>query len=111
MFQFESQGAVEVLSPETALNHENIDKLTAAFEGKSFSGQPMVVLDMSRVALVDSAVLEALLDIQKQLRESAGSLKLSGLTQLVEDVFRITGLAERFETYPNIKAAVGSFVK
>ncbi len=111
MFQFESQGAVEVLSPETALNHENIDKLNEAFAAKSFAGQPMVVLDMSRVALVDSAALEALLDIQKQLRESAGTLKVSGLTQLVEDVFRITGLAERFETYPNTKAAVGSFVK
>lgn len=111
MFQFESQGAVEVISPETALNHENIDKLVDAFEAKVFTGQPMVVLDMSRVALVDSAVLEALLDIQKQLRESAGSIKISGLSQLVEDVLRVTGLAERFETYPNTKEAVGSFVK
>lgn len=111
MLQFESQGAVEVLSPETALNHENIEKLAEAFESKTFSGQPMVVIDMSRVALVDSAALESLLDIQKMLRQSAGTVKLSGLTQLVEDVFRITGLAERFETYANTKEAVGSFVK
>lgn len=111
MLQFESQGAVEVLSPETALNHENIEKLTEAFEAKTFSGQPMVVIDMSRVALVDSAALEALLELQKNIRESAGSLKLSGLPQLVEDIFRITGLAERFETYSNTKSAVGSFVK
>ncbi len=111
MFQFESQGAVELIAPEVALNHENADQLFAAFDEKSFTGQPMVVLDMSNVTLIDSAGLETLLDIQQKLRESAGVLKLAGLSQLCEDVFLVTGLAERFETYDDTKAAVGSFVR
>jgi len=111
MFQFESQGAVDLITPAAALNHENAEQLLTAIAEKSFAGQPMIVLDMSNVPLIDSAGLETLLDIQQKLRESAGSIKLAGLTQLCEDIFRITGLAERFETFDETKAAIGSFVR
>lgn len=111
MLKFETQGAVEVITPEAALNHETAGKLSEAFAEKTYSGQPMVVIDMSNVPLVDSAALETLLDIKQQLHESAGSVKLAGLTQLCEDVFRITGLMERFDIYADTKAAVGSFVR
>ncbi len=111
MFQFESQGAVELLAPEVALNHENAEQLYRAITERVFAGQPMVVLDMSKVPLVDSAGLETLLNIQQTLRESAGLLKLAGLSQLCQDIFRVTGLAERFETFAETKAAVGSFVR
>lgn len=111
MFQFESQGAVELLAPQVALNHENAEQLFSAIAERAFAGQPMVVLDMSNVPLIDSAGLETLLNIQQKLHESAGLLKLAGLTQLCADVFRVTGLAERFETYDDTKAAVGSFVR
>ena len=111
MFKFESQGAVEVIAPEASLDLDNADKLVEAIAKKTFAGQPMVVLDMSNVPLVDSAALEALLDIQKMLRESSGTLKLAGLSQLCTDVFKMTGLVERFETFKDAKTAVGSFVR
>lgn len=111
MFRFESQGAVEVMKPEVAINQDNAEKFVEAFTEKSFVGQPMVVVDMNHVPVVDSAALEALLDVQKLIRESAGSMKIAGLTQLCEDVFRITGVAERFETYADTKTAIGSFVR
>ncbi len=111
MFSFESQGAVELLAPEVALNHENAEQLYRAMTERVFAGQPMVVLDMSHVPLVDSAGLETLLDVQQTLRESAGALKLAGLSPLCQDVFLATGLSERFETYADSKAAVGSFVR
>ena len=111
MFKFESQGAVELIAPEVALTHENAEQLHSAIAERLFAGQPMVVLDMSNVPLVDSAALETLLDIQQKLRKSAGTLKLAGLSQLCEDVFRITGLDERFETFADTKSAVGSFVR
>ena len=111
MLKFELQGAVEVIAPEIALNQENIEQLTSVIDEKSFTGQPMVVIDMTDVPLVDSAGLEALLDFQQELRESAGTLKLAGLTQLCEDIFRVTGVAERFETFVDAKAAIGSFVR
>lgn len=111
MLQIESQGAVEVITPKVALNHETVAPLRSAIADKTFAGQPMLVIDMNRVPLIDSAGLEALLDIQQMLRDSAGTMKLAGLTQLCEDILRVTGLAERFETYADLKSAVGSFVR
>ncbi len=111
MFQIESQGAVELIAPSEALNHESAESLLEMIANQSFSGQPMVVLDLSNVPLVDSAGLEALLDVQQNLREASGTLKLAGLTPLCTDVFRITGLSERFEIYADTKQAVRSFVR
>ena len=111
MLQIESQGAVDVVMPKFALNHEHVESLRTAVAGRSLAGQPMLVIDMSQVPLIDSAGLETLLDIQQTLRESSGTLKLAGLTQLCEDILRVTGLADRFETYAETKAAVGSFVR
>ncbi len=111
MFQIESQGAVDVIAPQVALNHENAVHLLNAITEKSFVGQPMVVIDMTNVPLIDSAGLECLLDVQTHLRQSSGSLKFASLSQLCEDVFRVTGLADRFETYADTKTAAGSFVR
>lgn len=111
MFSFESQGAIEVLSPQVPLNHETAEHLLNAVSTKKFVGQPLVVLDLKEVPLVDSAGLEALLDVQQHLRGSAGMLKLCNLSQLCEDIFRVTGLAERFEMYSDTKEAVRSFVR
>ena len=99
------------LSHAVILTDENVEQLSAAFAEKAFTGQPMVVIDMSKVPLLDSAALETLLDIQHEMRAMAGSLKLAGLTSLCADVFRVTGLTERFETYDDTKAAVRSFVR
>jgi anti-anti-sigma factor len=111
MFQSESQGAVEVITPHVPLNHEHVQELTDTIFESSFVGQPMVVLDMSRVPLLDSAGLETLLEVQQQLRESAGSLKLSALTPLCADALRATGLDERFEIYHDASEAVRSYVR
>ena len=111
MISVEPQGAVDVVRPNGPLNHENAEQLAETIRSGLSSGQPMVVMDMTDVPLVDSAGLEALLEIQQHLRESAGVLKIASLTQLCEDVFRVTGLAKRFETYQDVNSAVRSFVK
>ena len=70
----------------------------------------MVVLDMSDVPLMDSAGLDALLDISDAVLLKGGAVKLAALTQLCADVLRVTGVAGHFETYKEVKIAVGSFV-
>jgi anti-anti-sigma factor len=63
------------------------------------------------VPLVDSAGLEALVDIQQAMQASGGTVKLAAPTQLCEDIFRVSGLAQRFEVYTDAKAAVRSYVR
>ena len=74
-------------------------------------GQPIVVLNMSDVPLMDSAGLEALMDVRDTVLLKGGAVKLAGLTQLCEEVLRVTGVGGHFDCYPQVKSAVGSFAQ
>lgn len=109
MFAREIQGAVSVVTASTALTGDVVDELVAAVERDARPGKPMVVLDLRGVPHVDSRALECLLDLQDDLRGRGGELRLANPAPLVVDVFRATRLADQFRTFPNSKAAVGSF--
>jgi len=111
MFSVESQGAVDVVCGSGPLNHENAHQLAETLEGELPGGQPMIVLDMREIPLLDGAALEALVDVQQTVELQGGSIKLASVSQLCQDILRITGLAQSFESYPDVKSAVGSFVK
>ncbi len=111
MFEVESQGAIDVIAPTEPLNHENAQELSETLEKELSQGQPMVVLDLSSVPLMDSAGLESLLEAQQSLQWKGGILKLAGPTKLGEDILRITGVGEQFETYRDVKLAAGSFAR
>ncbi len=111
MFNVESQGAVDVIKPMAPLNHENVNEFAETLESGLSTGQPMVVFDLSNVPLVDSAGLESLLDFQDALQDRGGIVKLAAAPQLCQEIFRVTGIQQHFETYDEVKAAVGSFVQ
>ncbi len=111
MLAVEPQGAVEVLHLSGPLNHENTDQLLETIQTGLSDGQPMVVLDMSDVPLLDSAGLDALLDVHDCVLLKGGRIKLAGLNQLCSDVLRVTGVGGHFEIYKDVKLAVGSFVQ
>ena len=70
-----------------------------------------MVLDLQEVALIDSAGLEMLLDIQEDFEQRAGSLKLAAPNPLCNDIMHATGVANRFEIYREVKMAIGSFLQ
>lgn len=111
MISIAPQGAVDVVRPSGALNHENAGKLVEAVESGLTEGQPMIVLDMADVPLVDSAALEALLDLHDWAALRGGIVKLAALTPLCADVLRVTGVGSQFQVYKDVKLAVGSFVQ
>ena len=71
----------------------------------------MLVLDMHEVPLIDSAGLEALVEVQQQIQNKGGNIKLASLNQLCKEILRITRIEEKFETYQDVKSAVGSYVR
>ena len=111
MFHVESQGAVDVVKPMGPLNHENVSDFLETIETRLSKGLPMVVLDMGEVALIDSAALDSLLDVQESLQMRGGTMKLAAVPQLCKEVLRITGVDKRFESHFDTKTAVGSFVQ
>jgi len=111
MHMMERQGAVEVVAPHGPLNHETAGGLRDTFVKLYDEGLPMVVINMSHVALVDSVGLETILDLNDELHQRGGALKLAGLSPLCQDILRVTGVAEHLEIYADVNAAVRSFVQ
>lgn len=62
---------------------------------------PRVVLDMSRVAFLDSSGLGAIVAVMKALAPDR-RLELSGLTVNVQKVFRLTRMDSVFTIHPSV---------
>lgn len=109
MITYESQGAVQVVTAAAPLNADYSEPLIGAVKNSTTVGLPMVVLDLSKSALIDSAGLECLLEAREAVRSRGGTIKLAGLNPLVRDILNATGVGDHFQTYETAKAAVGSF--
>lgn len=111
MFAIKCQGAVEVIMPKVPLTCEHAEELRETVQHCLSDGLPMVVLNLHDVPLIDSAGLEALLDCRDNIRARGGNVKLAALTPLSHDILRVSGVIDAFESFPDDKAAVRSFVQ
>ncbi len=111
MFQVESQGAVDVVNLQGPLISDSVEDLEKTLDSNLSGGQPMVVLNLTGVPLLDSAGLDALLDARDRINHLGGTVKLSGLTPLCEEVLRVTRVGSHFECHDGTKSAVGSFIQ
>ncbi len=66
------------------------------------------VIDLSKVAFVDSRGLEVLVDATEQLIRSDRVLKLAEANEVLREVLELTELASLFEFFDHVNAAVGS---
>jgi anti-anti-sigma factor len=111
MFKRKKQGAVNVVTGNVPLTGEHAQALSLCLAECLVDGQPKAVLEMQSVPLIDSAGLELLLDMQDQFERRAGTLKLAAPSPLCRDILAVTGVANRFEMYREVKSAIGSFVQ
>ena len=123
MYQKKLQGAVQVIDGSEPLSADHVDEVSGLFEACLTDevsglfeacltdGQPMVVLDLEKVPLIDSAGLELLLDVQENYQQRGGALKLAAANHLCDDILTATGVGDRFETYQDVANAVGSFIR
>src|SRR5881275_3077969 len=108
--QEQSQGAVSVLKPVGALVATEAEqfKVRALEVAKEKLGRVMV--DASAVPFVDSAGVEALVDITEELGQGGGVLKLCAVNATLREVLELTGWAEAFEYFEDVNTGVRSFL-
>lgn len=111
MFAVKSQGAVEVIAPNVPLKGESIEEFHDTVQHCLADGIPMLVVSMRDVPLLDSAGLEALLDIRDLVAQRGGWVKLAQLTPLTQDILKVSGVDRQFEIFADEKSAVRSFVQ
>ena len=91
MFQLAKHGAVDVIGGDAPLNAETRERLFEALERCLTRGQPRIVMDLRKVPRIDSAGLEALLDVRDRCRSLGGACKLAGPNRLCLDILNATG--------------------
>lgn len=100
-----------MISGGDRLSGEHVAELATVLEARLERGQPLIVLDLQAVAVIDSAGLELLLDVQEKCQRMGGALKLANLGSLCRDVLKATGVGTRFEIFCDSRSAVRSFVQ
>ena len=108
--QQQKVGAVTVVKPQGAATAPDAEALKSVLLETRVKSLGRIVLDMSRVAFVDSRGLEALLDVTEELAKTGHALKLSNANDVVREVLEITDLASHFELYDDVNSAVRSFL-
>ena len=104
------QGAVSVIRPSGPLTAAEAP-LLREHVGRELSGNlGRVVLDMTEIPYVDSAGLEALLEITERMGEGAQVLRICGANKTVREVLTLTDLAPLFDHFDDVTTAVRSFL-
>jgi anti-anti-sigma factor len=71
------------------------------------AGAPLVVIDLSRVAILPSLALGGLLEIANACKARQQTLKLAGIQPQIRKVLSVTRLDTLFPIVDSVEAAVG----
>lgn len=109
-FHLQKQGAVTVIKPAGPLTAADADLFRAKATETARASLGRLLVDASAIPFVDSAGLEALLDVTEELANGGRALKLCAATPTLREALEITGLATAFEYFPDVNAGVRSFL-
>ena len=96
---------VVVHTPEELANDhaDGIERFLTTLERSN------VVVDLDSTESIDSAGLNVLLDVQDNLRELGGNLKIATTNHMNRKILEITRLDHNLEIYESVVEAVKSF--
>ena len=109
-FTEQKQGAVVVFRPGGALTGDDAEVFVGRFRTAMNGAMGKCVLDAAEISYVDSAGLEALLDLSDEMADLGRGLKISQVNETLRETFELTKIASSFEYYDDINAAVRSFL-
>src|SRR5262245_11909647 len=111
MFETRRQGAIHILTGDEPISGATIGQLDSQLLACFSQGQPKVVVDLERVALIDSAGLEWLVDAAEKCFQRGGQVQIAAPSALCNDILRITGVSEQIEVFDDVTSAVRSFAR
>ena len=101
---------IAVLGIQGEFTHEVVksfeDTVSSLLAESEITG---IVLDMSKVVLLDSATLESLLEFNERCRDHLRQLKLAGLDETCRKILEVTRILGEFDAYDELNEAVKSF--
>ncbi|MCF8243048.1 MAG: STAS domain-containing protein [Melioribacteraceae bacterium] len=72
-------------------------------------GYRKLIVDLSTCEFIDSTFLGVLVNTLKRVAKMDGDLRLVGFQPAVHSMFQLTRMYRVFETFPDLKEAIGSY--
>ena len=91
------------------LRGNRLEDLSSTLKGLLDQGFPRIVLDLSRVAFLDSAGLGELVACLKRARQAGGDVRLLCPSRRVRELFELTALNLIFQSFDDEGEALASF--
>jgi anti-anti-sigma factor len=104
----EDTGPLSVLTLKGDFTCDHVEQFQSAVDERLGGHARDFVLNLTELDFIDSAGLESLLRLQDTCTELLGQVRLAGVTGNIEQVLRITRLAQRFERLATVEQAVKS---
>jgi anti-anti-sigma factor len=96
----------KVLKISKSLTYENCDAVEATFKDYLDQQKNEIIIDFKKIAFLDSAGLELLLQMHNELKQLGGALKFVHLNELCLDILKATQLINVFRIYEDINKAI-----
>jgi len=107
-FEEKEEGGVLIVKPlDTRLDSTEATGFKEQIHSHINGGKRKIVLDMERVAFVDSSGLGAIIACRKQMG-SDGELVISGASEAVVGLFQLTRMDRVFRLFPTTEEASGA---
>lgn len=106
----EEREHVRVVSIEGSVDGMTAGELVASMREQVSAGNPRLVGNLSGVDYTSSAGLRALLETLKETRQHGGDLRLAAVRPDVLRVLELSGFTSILQVFPDVDAAVASFV-
>ncbi len=103
---------VFIFQASTILDEQAVKEVSAELNHYIDSTtQECVVLDLSRVTMMTSAIIGELVKFRKRCDQDKIELRLCGLSKEIAEVFKITRMDKIFKIYKTREKALKSFSK
>ena len=103
----ESYGQAVILNCKGELTADSLDAFNTVVNHQLEEGHVRdLVLNMEEVPFIDSKILEYLVELQEQLAERLGQVKLANCDENIRKILEITRLDGTFEIFEDISRAV-----
>jgi len=101
-------GTMTVLAPKEFFSYQNREELEGAFDECMNQNKTKIILDFKNIAFIDSEGLELLVQVDENLRNRGGVLKIVGLNDVCRDIFVSTRLINTFNVFDDVHEAIRS---
>lgn len=108
-FERKDQGDIVVLALSGDLTMETYPLLKDTFSRLLENEPEVVILDMSRVEMVGSSAIGALVAFLREIDATGGRLGLAELSPMFLQVLELLKLVDFFKIFPDVPAAVAHF--